>query len=1252
MVQGLQKTPAVNSSIQSQNPEASSYKRSAEDPLFQERRTLDSPFIPSSPPSEDGSRFSPNISRKNPSKMTLEYEKDPETIIENFENVPPTSEVAMVPVSQTQIEHSDDMNLSQSLSLDPTALNPRDMIFDNDIDMSSPPPEIETPRKETAAEKRERIQKKLAGEYESVQEEPSAPLAINYSSSKYNRNFNDSILPSGATGLNNLGNTCFMNSALQCLSNSIPLTTYFLSGKWKNELNPENPLGMKGRVAEAYANLINHLWRVGEYRLNSFAPRDFKQTIGHFNSIFLGYSQQDSEELLRFLLDGLHEDLNRIKKKPYTEVPDMDGRQEDEIAAKLWQLYKLRNDSVIVDLFQGEYKSRVECIECGKWSVTFDPYMFLSVPIPDRREITAVFTAASKVGKMTPKKDLKFVLDLMNLPKDATIQNLKQRVATSMNWTDSINNTRRIQVVEVYSGRVQKVFDSNYRVSEIRSSDNIYVVELADPDYELFECTQDQRDAGFDGAIHLPVYFVPKQDLERFTSSYSYMRKRFGNPFGVPMMVSLPESVHVELPAKIAHKFTTKKARIHEMERIIGEKIYRQVVRELRRFSRLPLFRKQGSDVTLQQLVDFIQHNESVNENDDSDEENNNSNYYNFKSEKKKLPLKEEYIADDLPFPVSDVDLGEGWEPLPNLFTLRLSQKDVKAHSYYSSDHFWVNEWSDTAESSHTLYPKGSFEEASSSEEQGNQKIENRFDSNNNSFDTTQVIDKNKNDLFTGAKNEYDADNSSIHSDKSADNDSHLNVSDDGIENDIITIDINVNSSVPIAPPLNSQFDSKKKTNERWERDVNYDSPVSEIGQKADDFSVDDALDAAYLEIDKQMDDNVEDLRLALDLKGEQLLVIEWDREIVSYVLGHDSLPKYSYGAQPAGVFEATKTEAYEDLKPDYYGRSVKPKHTVSLSECINEYCKVETLGEEDTWFSNSGRINAFSRMTGDKIDSLVDFPIDGLDMTEFVIGPHERPTFDKPANEMELKTQSEVNDDSDVEMIQSQSDAMEEVDPTLERGTRDGKLIYDLFAVSNHFGGLGGGHYTAYAKNGVSQQWYNFDDSHVSNTSAGNVLSEAAYLLFYQRRSLSKVEKLQEALDEVAKAGVPPSSPVSSFTPTGFRKSAILSNKILPSSLEVGSSNASSTIATVNNTPKHSRDISPASSDTSDLGGISKSRPSRSESPSRRNITPSAPSVEWGIAADSEGNLDAKSRHSPIDDLPPYLSSPDDGEDSKNLPS
>lgn len=66
--------------------------------------------------------------------------------------------------------------------------------------------------------------------------------------------------------------------------------------------------------------------------------------------------------------------------------------------------------------------------------------------------------------------------------------------------------------------------------------------------------------------------------------------------------------------------------------------------------------------------------------------------------------------------------------------------------------------------------------------------------------------------------------------------------------------------------------------------------------------------------------------------------------------------------------------------------------------------------------------------------------------------------------------------------------------------------LIYDCFGISNHFGGVGGGHYTAYAKNPISGQWFDFDDSSVRQVSQGrghdNMVSSSAYNLFYRLRS------------------------------------------------------------------------------------------------------------------------------------------------------
>ncbi|VDP43483.1 unnamed protein product [Heligmosomoides polygyrus] len=194
----------------------------------------------------------------------------------------------------------------------------------------------------------------------------------------------------GACGLQNLGNTCFMASALQCLSNVPELTGYFLSNRYVEDINERNPLGTHGELARAYGDLLHNMWS-GEN--SSIVPRKVKMTIGQFAPRFSGYAQQDSQELLAYVLDGLHEDLNRIKVKPY--VPDdetLERLEEHEATEKSWQAYKARNDSVIVDLVHGQLKSTLVCPVCAKVSIKFDPFCFLSVPLPPKEKVRQVVT--------------------------------------------------------------------------------------------------------------------------------------------------------------------------------------------------------------------------------------------------------------------------------------------------------------------------------------------------------------------------------------------------------------------------------------------------------------------------------------------------------------------------------------------------------------------------------------------------------------------------------------------------------------------------------------------------------------------------------------------------------------------------------------------------------------------------------------------------------------------------------------------
>lgn len=228
-------------------------------------------------------------------------------------------------------------------------------------------------------------------------------------------------------------------------------------------------------------------------------------------------------------------------------------------------------------------------------------------------------------------------------------------------------------------------------------------------------------------------------------------------------------------------------------------------------------------------------------------------------------------------------------------------------------------------------------------------------------------------------------------------------------------------------------------------------------------------------------------------------IVVEWDSAAWNAVFGLESDDTDNPNRAPYSTFKSGVMETLKDahLEAEQLARRARTKDGINLYDCLDEFEKEEILSEDDKWYCPRCKehcraakkfdlwltpdvlivhLKRFSSSGSrrDKIDVNVDFPIEGLDISSRV----------------------------------------------LEK--KDGKQeVYDLIAIDDHMGGLGGGHYTGCAKNFQDNNWYKYDDTHVSGPikNTKNMISGHAYLLFYRRRSDRPLggPKLEEAYRKYA---------------------------------------------------------------------------------------------------------------------------------------
>lgn len=176
------------------------------------------------------------------------------------------------------------------------------------------------------------------------------------------------------SNLANLGNTCYMNSALQCLRYTIPLSKYLLSGNYKEDVDVEK---REWLLVKEYIRVLEGMWESN----GTVRPNAFKKILAMFNIEFFGWNQNDSHEVIKIVLDKLHDAMS------YEVSICVQGEAKNETdnmaieAIRAWSRAFDKEYSEIVTIFYGQLCSSIRCGNCNNVSNSYDAFNDIALPV-------------------------------------------------------------------------------------------------------------------------------------------------------------------------------------------------------------------------------------------------------------------------------------------------------------------------------------------------------------------------------------------------------------------------------------------------------------------------------------------------------------------------------------------------------------------------------------------------------------------------------------------------------------------------------------------------------------------------------------------------------------------------------------------------------------------------------------------------------------------------------------------------------
>ena len=787
----------------------------------------------------------------------------------------------------------------------------------------------------------------------------------------------------GLVGLNNLGNTCYMNTGLQCLSNCELLTKYILGKYYEKDINKTNPIGSQGEIIDKYAKLITHIWYGNK---NCLYPLQFKQAFGKVYQAFNDFRQQDSQEFISYLLDILHEDLNKVNNKPYIQEKDLSNDLSDEEIFKIKkELYMCRNQSFIADLIYGFYKSTVFCPNenCKNISKSFEPFSNISLSLLNESELRKIEEFKEEKNKLLGLKELsvyfipfkinyKPLFFKIKIKKDMNIIDFRSKIEIVTGFYKNSFDIYKLQDNEF----IHMKSDINLLNDFLKKDTRVYLIQI--PPYVF-----GKENNYFDN-----IYEKLNRDMDSF---YLQEEKYEGN--------DLYEEYNKD-------KKKEEKNVNEENNKINNDKMEEEEKKE------------ENDDNKIDQ------NGININTNNPNNNENNNNIPESQQSTKINELIENEVEMEDKTIESLEID----------------RTKWIKAELYNYSYKYQPSEKEQIKEERIAL-PRIIY-----------------INKNWNNAELYECLLK----ILDGARPDMDEIKQIWFQDLKEITTSFEKLNK--LEKNNLYESFNEKNTQPLMLQYSNIYNYDKQDNIKTKHEINDNSVVI---YDTESFLIKNILEMAL----GNKENNLENIEILFKIIWKPNFASDYKEGIEPIIIEKsDKLEKIMTGKIEEEYFKKNNLDKNDKEKNE--------KKNMNLYELLNNFNQIEKLSKNNEWLCPKCKMNQLANKkielysiseiiiihlkrfrNNKKIETYIDFPIENLDLTPYLPNKNE-------------------------------------------------KYIYDLFAVANHVGGLHGGHYFAYCKNYIENEWYEFNDSNVDKIDKNKIVTENAYVLFYSRKRENKINE------------------------------------------------------------------------------------------------------------------------------------------------